>query len=199
MKRNLSLILVALALSDVLYAQANLEIALKRGSKGELQTRDQLQRLIKTYDLAKWTFTRSILIDEEAIPHSHPVLTLSARHVKDDELLLSTFVHEQAHWFLTQNQKATEDAKKELRAIFPKVPIKPPEGASDEESTYLHLIVIYLEYRADRELMGELRARQIMEFWATDHYTWIYKSVLERPRDIGNIAFKYKLVPRVLG
>src|SRR5262249_32114244 len=85
MKRNLSLILVALALSDVLYAQANLEIALKRGSKGELQTRDQLQRLIKTYDLAKWTFTRSILIDEEAIPHSHPVLTLSARHVKDDE------------------------------------------------------------------------------------------------------------------
>jgi len=199
MKRNLSLILVALALSDVLYAQANLEIALKRGSKGELQTRDQLQRLIRTYDLAKWTFTRSILIDEEAIPHSHPVLTLSARHVKDDELLLSTFVHEQAHWFLTQNQKATEDAKKELRAIFPKVPIKPPEGASDEESTYLHLIVIYLEYRADRELMGELRARQIMEFWATDHYTWIYKSVLERPRDIGNIAFKYKLVPRVLG
>ncbi|HKA22926.1 MAG TPA: hypothetical protein VKN18_31950 [Blastocatellia bacterium] len=199
MKRNLSLILVALALSDVLYAQANLEIALKRGSKGELQTRDQLQRLIKTYDLAKWTFTRSILIDEEAIPHSHPVLTLSARHVKDDELLLSTFVHEQAHWFLTQNQKATEDAKKELRAIFPKVPIKPPEGASDEESTYLHLIVIYLEYRADRELMGELRARQIMEFWATDHYTWIYKTVLERPRDIGNIAFKYKLVPRVLG
>lgn len=197
MKRKLSLILVALCLSDVLYAQTNLEIALKRGSKGELQTRDQLQRLVKTYDLAKWTFTSSILIDEEAIPHSHPVLTLSTRHLKDDELLLSTFVHEQAHWFLTQAQKATEDAKKELRVMFPKVPIKPPEGASDEQSTYLHLIVIYLEYRADRELLGELKARQIMEFWATDHYTWIYKIVLERPRDIGNIAFKYKLVPRV--
>src|SRR5262249_4339312 len=186
MKRNLSLILVALALSDVLYAQANLEIALKRGSKGELQTRDQLQRLIRTYDLARWTLTRSILIDEEAIPHSHLVLTLSARHVKDDELLLSPFAHEQAHWSLTQNQTATENDKKELRASFPKSPIKPPECASDEESTYLHLIVIDLEYRADRELMGELRARQIMEFWATDHYTWIYKTVLERPRDIGN-------------
>ena len=197
MKRQFSLILIALCLSDVLYAQTNLEIALKRGSKGEEETKDQLQRLIKTYDLAKWTFTNSILIDEEAIPHSHPILTLSTRHVKDDELLLSTFVHEQAHWFLTQNQKATEDAKKELRAMFPKVPIKPPEGASDEESTYLHLIVIYLEYRADRELVGELKARQIMEFWATDHYTWIYKTVLERPRDIGNIAFKHKLVPIV--
>ena len=142
---------------------------------------------------------QSILIDEEAIPHSHPVLTLSARRVKDDELLLSTFVHEQAHWFLSQNQKATDDAKKDLRSMFPKVPIKPPEGAADEDSTYLHLIVNYLEYRADRELLGELKALQVMEFWATDHYTWIYKTVLERPRDIGNIAFKYKLVPGMRG
>jgi hypothetical protein len=199
MKRTILPVLFAMCMSSALHAQASLEIALKHGSKVEQQTRDQLQRLLKAYDLAKWTFTKSILIDEESIPHSHPVLTLSARHVKDDELLLSTFVHEQAHWFLTQNSKATEDAKQELRSMFPKVPIKPPEGASDEESTYLHLIVIYLEYRADRELLGELKARQVMEFWATDHYTWIYKTVLERPRDIGNVAFKHKLVPPVRG
>lgn len=197
MRRMIFIMLFAVCLNHVLYAQANIEIALKHGSKVEQQTKDQLQRLINTYDLAKWTFTKSILIDEGSIPHSHPVLTLSARHVKDDELLLSTFVHEQAHWFLTQNQKATEDAKQELRLMFPKVPNKPPEGASDEESTYLHLIVIYLEYRADRELLGELKARQVMEFWGTDHYTWIYKTVLERPRDIGNIVFKHKLVPAV--
>jgi hypothetical protein len=139
------------------------------------------------------------MIEDGVIPHSHPVLTLSTRHIKDDELLLSTFVHEQAHWLLTQNYKNTEDAKKELRALFPKVPNKGPEGASDEESTYAHLIVIYLEYRADRELLGELKARQVMEFWSNDHYTWIYKTVLERARDIGNIAFKYKLVPGVRG
>jgi hypothetical protein len=199
MKRMILPVLFAVCMSSALHAQANLEIALKHGSKVEQQTRDQLQRLLKAYDLAKWTFTKSILLDEESIPHSHPVLTLSARHVKDDELLLSTFVHEQAHWFLTQNSKATEDAKQELRSMFPKVPIKPPEGASDEESTYLHLIVIYLEYRADRELLGELKARQVMEFWAIDHYTWIYKTVLERPRDIGNVAFKHKLVPPVRG
>jgi hypothetical protein len=57
--------------------------------------------------------------------------------------------------------------------------------------------VIYLEYRADRELLGELKARQVMDFWAEDHYTWIYKTVLERTRDIGKIAFKYKLIPTV--
>jgi len=113
-------------------------------------------------------------------------------------LLLSTFLHEQIHWFLAQNHKNTEEAKKELRLMFPRAPVSFPEGAKDEESTYLHLIVIYLEYRADRELLGELKARQVMEFWATDHYTWIYKTVLERARDIGNIVFKHKLIPAVL-
>ena len=197
MKNIISLTLIALLLSNVSYAQSNVDIALKQGSKEEEQTKAQLQRLLKTYDLTKWIFTNAILIDEKSIPHSHPVLTLSTRHLRDDELLISTFVHEQGHWFLTQNHKNTEEAKKELRVLFPKVPVSFPEGATDEESTYLHLIVIYLEYRADRELLGELRARQIMDFWANDHYTWIYKTVLERTREIGNIVFKHKLIPTV--
>lgn len=177
------------------HAQSDLKITLKNDSQPEQQTKAQLQRLLQTYDVTKWVFTKSILIDEKAIPHSHPVLTLSVRHLRDDELLLSTFVHEQIHWFLTQNDKNTEAAKKELRVMFPNAPVSFPAGADSEDSTYLHLIVIYLEYRADRELLGELKARQVMEFWATDHYTWIYKTVLEHTRDIGNIVFKHKLVP----
>lgn len=195
MKSIFSLSLIALFFVNSSYAQSSIDIALKKGGKEEEQTKAQLQRLLKTYDLTKWIFTRAVVIDEKSTPHSHPVLTLSARHLRDDELLLSTFVHEQIHWFLTQNHKNTEEAKRELRGLFPKVPVSFPEGAKDEESTYLHLIVVYLEYRAVRELLGELKARQVMEFWATDHYTWIYKTVLERPRDIGNIVFKHKLVP----
>ena len=195
MKSIFPLTLIALFLGNVSYAQSNVDITLKQGSKQEEQTKAQLQRLFKTYDVAKWVFTKAVLIDEKSIPHSHPVLTLNTRHSRDDELLLSTFVHEQSHWFLTQNHKNTEEAKKELRVLFPKVPVSFPEGATDEDSTYLHLIVIYLEYRADRELLGELKARQVMDFWASDHYTWIYKTVLERTRDIGNIVFKHKLVP----
>jgi hypothetical protein len=38
-------------------------------------------------------------------------------------VLLSTYVHEQIHWFLTQNSKSREEAKKELRGMFPKVPV----------------------------------------------------------------------------
>ena len=44
--------------------------------------------------------------------------------------------------------------------------------------------------------MGELKAKQVIEFWSTDHYNWVYRNILDRTRDIGNIAFKYKLVPQ---
>ena len=195
MKSGILLAFTIPLLSITSYAQDKLDISLKSGSQAEIQTREQLQRLLKTYDLSKWIFTKSILIDEKSIPHSHPILTLHTRHLKDDDLLLSTFVHEQLHWFLAQSDKETREAIKELRVLFPKVPVGFPVGSEDEESTYLHLLVNYLEYRADRELLGELRAKQVMDFWATDHYTWVYKTVLERTRDIGNIAFKHKLIP----
>lgn len=197
MKRIFYLTLLALFLTGEAFAQDKIDISLAHGSRAEQQTKEQLQRLLAAYDLSKWIFTKSIVIDETAIPHSHPKLTLSTRHLKDDELLLSTFAHEQLHWLLIQKDKETEEALKELRVMFPKVPVGFPEGASDERSSYIHLLVVYLEYRADRELLGELRARQVMDFWATDHYTWIYKTVLERPRDIGNIALKHKLIPGV--
>jgi len=172
-----------------------LEINLKHDESKERETKGQLQRLLANYDVSNWVFTRKIIIESGVIPHSHPVLTLSTRHLKDDDLLLSTFVHEQLHWYLVEKPKETEEAYKELKAIFPKVPVGFPEGANDEESTYIHILVCYLEYQAIKELLGELRARQVMEFWATDHYTWIYKTVLEREREIGSLMRKSKLAP----
>ena len=195
MKKLLLLVLLASFPNNTSPAQEKFNISLAHGSQAEQQTKDQLQRLLAAYDLSKWIFTRSIIIDEQAIPHSHPTLTLHTRHLKDDELLLSTFVHEQLHWFIMQKDKDAEAAMKELRVLFPKIPVGFPEGSNDETGNYEHLLVVYLEYRADRELLGELKARQVMNFWATDHYTWIYKTVLERTRDVGNIAFKYKLIP----
>jgi len=175
-----------------------MKISLKNNTKAEQETKSQLERLIKTFDLSKWVFTNSIVVDEKtAIPHSHPVLTLSTRHLKDDDLLLSTFVHEQAHWFVIKDEKALAASIKEFKEMFPNVPSSGPEGARDENSTYLHIAVCYLEYRAMRELLGELTAKQIMDFWATDHYTWIYRTVRDRPRDIGNIMFKHRLVPGI--
>ena len=178
-------------------APTQLEITLKRNDQREQQTRQQLQRLLSAYDVSNWIFTRKVIIESgfNVIPHSHPILTLSTRHLKDDELLLSTFVHEQLHWYLGEKPKETEEAYKELRSMFPKVPVGFPEGGRNEESTYKHILVCYLEYQAVKELLGELKARQVMDFWATDHYTWVYKTVLEREREIGTLMRKHKLVP----
>jgi hypothetical protein len=139
MKKRILLPFAIVLLSTTSYAQDKIDISLKSGSQAEIQTREQLQRLLTTYDLSKWIFTKSILIDEKSIPHSHPVLTLHTRHLKDDDLLLSTFVHEQLHWFLVQKDKETKEAIKELRMLFPNVPVGFPVGSEDEESTYLHL------------------------------------------------------------
>lgn len=190
--------LAILLLSVLCWSQnkpASIEISLKHvNDADEVSTKNQLQRLMKQYDVSKWLFTKSIEINREAIPHSHPVLTLSTRHLKDDELLLSTFVHEQIHWFIENNRGQTEKAVTELKTIFPKVPVGFPEGAQNEESSYYHFLVCYLEYQADKELFGELKARQIMEFWTTDHYTSIYKQMLSEEQKIGRIVRKYKLM-----
>jgi len=173
------------------------EIELKQGSPDEVRTRDQLLHLLQEYDLGRWTFTRKIRIDgsPQVIPHSHPVLTLSTRHQKDDDLLLSTFVHEQLHWYLEENHERAQPALQELRKLYPDAPAGPREGASDLESTYLHLIVCYWEIRAAKELLGELRAYQVGQFWAQDHYTWIYRKVMEEGYKIGPLIHKHGLIP----
>jgi hypothetical protein len=196
MRKLLLCMMMTLLLPCGLWAQSKqseLKITLKHNSADEAQTRSQLQRLLGLYDLSRYIFTREIVIDRGAIPHSHPVLTLSTRHLKDDDLLLSTFVHEQFHWFLTERREQTEKAKQELKSLFPKVPVGYPDGAKDEDSTYLHLLVNTLEYRADRELLGELRALQVMEFWSTDHYRWIYRQVLSEGDKIRAVIRKYRL------
>ena len=57
------------------------------------------------------------------------------------------------------------------------MPVGFPEAAKDEHSTYLHLIVCYLELQALREYLNESRVQAALKFWQGDHYTWVYKQV----------------------
>ena len=176
-------------------ADDGIAITLAHGTPSEHRVEERLRALIAANDLSRWTFTRRVVIDEMEIPHSHPVLTLHARHRQDDELLLSTYIHEQMHWFLSTRRKQAEAAEAELRLLYPKIPVGYPEGSSDDNGNYEHLLVIWLEYRADKDLLGELKAREVMQFWAADHYTWIYAKVLADPRAIGEVIHKYHLEP----
>jgi len=132
MRRVFLCAVLSLLLHTTLLAQGTKEqikIVLKHDNDArEMQTKSQLQKLLAQYDLSRFIFTKEIIIDREAIPHSHPVLTLHTRHLKDDELFLSTFVHEQIHWFFTQHQDQTEQAVKELRTISRKCRSVSPKG-----------------------------------------------------------------------
>jgi hypothetical protein len=196
MARSLVAVWIALGASiAVVDSQAAdpVKIELKHNSDREVRTKEQLERLISSYDLSKYTFTHEVIVDDDAIPHSHPVLTLHTRHLDSDDELLSTYVHEQLHWHLANHQQQTDAAEIALRKIYPKVPVGYPDGANDEEGTYLHLVDCYLEMQADRQLLGPERAAKVMTFWAGDHYRWVYRTVIQDEATIGAIVKQERL------
>lgn len=161
---------------------ARVQIELEHGSEGEQAAADQLRRLLDAYDVARWTWTERVRIDETAIPHSHPVLTLHTRSVGAGLDQLATYLHEQFHWWVDERSDAEGAAIAEFRELFPEVPVAANGGggARDEYSTYLHLIVCDLEFQAMAALVGDARAREILASYR--HYRWIYDQVLTDPR-----------------
>jgi hypothetical protein len=187
MKRLLALVVVIAACATGRGGDDAVEIKTAHGSEGELRKAAQIQRLIDTYDLSKWTFTRSVIVDHDArISHSHPVLTLDvADKAYPDDVELAAYVHEQIHWLESANPAKTEAAIAELRKMYPNAPKRGPEGARDEYSTYLHLIVCHLEFEAMKELVGEERARAAMQ---KPYYRWVYRTVLADNERIAEVV-----------
>lgn len=179
--------------------QPPLTITLAQGTPAEAETRAQLERLLAQHDLSRWFYSTTIIIDERAIPHSHPTLTLHTRHLKDDDLLLATFLHEQLHWYLTRHPGAVDSAIADLKVLFPTIPTGYPEGSEDARGNYVHVLVTWLEFRTSVHVIGELRAAQVISFWASDHYTWIYRNLLSRGRDIGRVLRQHNLLAPLAG
>ena len=172
----------------------DLIVELSNNVEDERQTQEQLFALLRQYDLRKWLFTKHIRIQRRAIPHSHPVLTLSTRDRNDSSRLLATFIHEQLHWFATLHPSKVSAAVAELRALYPQVPVGYPEGARSEYSTYSHLIICYLEYQALVELMGLQEATRVFDFLSKHHYTWVYKTVRADANRIGAVVRRHGLM-----
>lgn len=157
------------------------------------QVRQQLKRILSQYDLKPWIFTKKIRV-AEGIPHSHPVLTITTQpeYLASDVRQLSAFVHEQLHWFEEANRGAAEEAVEDLRERYVDVPVGGGDGARSEQSTYVHLIVCWLEYDAMTELVGKEKAQQILS--TADHYRWIYARVLHDTEEIGSILARHGLL-----
>jgi hypothetical protein len=173
-------------------------ISLAYGTSRESNTRSHLLALLSRHDLTKWQWTNEIRISSGEIPHSHPVLTLNTRCGDRTDLLLATYLHEQLPWWIANcPPTAVEEATKQLRCIWPAVPTAPPMGADDEDSTYLHLIVCFLEDEALRTVLGDSAAGAVLGHWTRDNYTWIYECVLASHARLAEVVERAGLVPAV--
>ena len=173
--------------------QPSITIDLARGTDREQRTKRTLERVLASFDLKKYTFTRRVVIEEGAINHAFPVLTLNARFAASPDELLSSYVHEQLHWHLRDRMAQQQAAIAELRGIYPRVPVGLPEGAENAYSTYGHLVTCYLEILAARELLGPERASAAIA--NKGNYTWIYATVRRDEKKIGAVVDRHGLRP----
>lgn len=191
-RKILIAVVVALASSRALAETPKLKIKTRHGSLREEQRKQQMERLAKQYDLAKYTLTRDIMIEEGAINHSHPVLTLNLRFLDNDDLALSAYVHEQGHWLLTERYRAGNPALfEDLQRTFPNLEIQPPGGDGELRSSYFHIAVCMLEWHAMEDLVGSARARTVIEWKQRDHYTAIYSTILDHREQVESVLARH--------
>jgi hypothetical protein len=178
----------------VLAQTPTLNLTLKTNSPLEQRKKEQIERLAATYDLKKYTLTRDIVIEQGAIAHSKPMLTLNGRFLENDDRALSQYVHEQGHWVLVDRHTSDlRDLFRDLSAAFPRLPTEPPQGSGGVQDSYFHLAVILLEWQALEDVVGADRARTVEEFKKGDHYTALYATVLEHRTTVEGILKRYRI------
>jgi hypothetical protein len=162
------------------------KITVARGTEREQAAREQLERLLASNDLGRYTFTREVVIEEGARNHAFPVLTLNARFADSPDELLSSYLHEQIHWHLRERDTSQRRAVARLRRLYPAAPVGLPEGADTAYSTYGHLVTCSLEVQAIRGLLGPERAATVIS--RKPHYLWIYRTVLSDEDTIRSVV-----------
>ncbi|MBI3556554.1 MAG: hypothetical protein HY074_09850 [Deltaproteobacteria bacterium] len=155
------------------------------------KARELLMKLVRDTDLRPYLFTRNIRIQKGARPHSFPILTLNADYNDNPPEFISAFLHEEIHRFWYEHQNSL-NAEAEFRKLYPRLPRNPADVADDEDATYRHLGVCWLELQADKKYLGPRRAYALLR--ASDGYRWIYRTVVNDEAKIGEIIEKYNLL-----
>ena len=160
------------------------------------RVRDMLLDLRRRHDLARFEYTKAVRIAPTEIPHSHPKLTLNT-FVSDERSLLATYLHEQMHWYLTWYSQARaaqwHELFRHLHERYPKVADSNAGGAQDEFSTYLHLIVNWLEIEAASQFVA--RERIVALAAARPFYRWPYRTVIADWEPLGALYAVQGLLP----
>jgi len=174
-----------------------IDIDLDHARREAERVRDLLSALRRRHDLSRFEYTNVVRIVPGGDTFSHPMLTLGNRFAENEDTLLSTYLHEQMHWYLwhlgTPERDPVAPFFDELVRRYPEAPTELPDGARNYESTYLHLVINWLEIAATSEFIGRRRACAIAEVQRT--YRWIYRTVLKDWDMLGELFERHGLVP----
>lgn len=174
----------------------DVEIDLTEARRAAEQVRELLNKLRSDHDLRPFEYATRVRIAPGEIPHSHPVLTLNTM-LRAEGALLSTYLHEQMHWYVTWYSYARTAGwraiRKELEARYPAIPTAFPEGAHTAASSYLHLIVNWLEIDATSTILGRQTAVEIAS--KNFVYSGIYRIVLAEWDGLSQLYREHGLVP----
>ena len=156
-----------------------------------------LAALRRRHDLSRYEYTTVIRIVPGSDTYAHPVLTLGNRFADTEDLLLSTYLHEQMHWYLwylgTPDRDMVAPFYDELVRRYPDAPIELPDGARNYDATYTHLVVNWLEIATTSEFIG--RERAIAVHRNTRTYRWIYRMVIQDWDILGELYERHGIVP----
>jgi len=197
---SLALALGLLLGSGVAAETPAISIELANNTPNEQRAKEQLEQLLKQYDLSRWIFTKKIRIDQSVRPHSHPVLTLNTRHNGKDQHVLADFLHEQIHWFVADRFGDGKKAIDDVMRLYPGAPdAMGAGGAGTQASTYLHVIVCDLEFESVKALLGAEAADAVIRESIAEAqsaglgYYWIYQKVLDDQETLKAVIKKHKL------
>lgn len=174
-----------------------IDIDLGHAEREAARISEWLSALRRRHDLSRFEFTRHVQIVPAGATHSHPILTLGTRFAETEDLLLSTYLHEQMHWYLWRLGGPDHDPVApffdELVRRYPKAPTRLPDGGRNYEQTYVHLVVCWLEVAAMSELIGPERAHAIAETqWG---YRWIYRTVIADAEPLRRLLTEHGILP----
>ena len=171
----------------------DLEHARREGER----VRDLLAALRRRHDLARYEYTTMVRIVPGGDTFAQPILTLSNRFADSEDALLSTYLHEQMHWYLwylgTPDRDMVAPFMDELVRRYPDAPTETPDGARGYDATYLHLVVNWLEISTTSEFIGRERAFAVAK--AQRSYRWIYRTVVRDWDLLGELYERYEIVP----
>jgi hypothetical protein len=195
MKLFLLFLIVSCANTKKVETALSLDIEEKHPDTSTSQTRMEILHLARKYDLSSFLYTKRIIIDPTVKKTRwKPVLTLNTRYKDHPQRLLAQLIHEELHWWMKEHKGNVQVAIPELKSTFRGVPkIK---GARDPDSTYRHLLICWMEFRALSKYFGEEEAALVLKHFVQEkRFPWIYGRILRDHRKVEKIVRKYEFIP----